>query len=117
MFTFLGLFAGALALLASGARLVAVRGDSLAGALEAGDTVLVMKAGARLRTGDLVIAQVAGGPALKIFTGVTNGGAWLTGTSASSRDSRQFGPVALDMVREKAVARLWPRPCLLPHDR
>lgn len=39
------------------------------------------------------------------------GHCWLAGDNINmSRDSREYGPVPLGLIRAKAIARIWPNP-------
>ncbi len=83
--------------------------------LSAGDRLLV-RYGARVRPGDVVVARFADGTlAVKRATErrTTRTGApawWLLGDNPAGVDSRHRGPVAEADVLGVALARVWPAP-------
>ena len=88
-----------------------VRGDSMRPTLAPGDRLLV-RYGARVRPGRVVVARFADGTVVvKRATERRDAGWWVLGDAAPvGVDSRHRGPVADDQVLAVAVARLWPRP-------
>ncbi len=93
-------------------RLVRVVGESMRPTLVPGD-VLLVRAGARPRPGDLVVADLPGGRGEGVKRAVRQepGGWWLERDSASTgTDSWLFGAVGDDDVRGVVRVRLWPRP-------
>jgi hypothetical protein len=84
-------------------------------ALRPGDRLLV-RYGARVRPGDVVLARFADGTlAVKraVDRRTTREGApawWLLGDNPEGVDSRHRGPVAADDVLGVVRARVWPRP-------
>ena len=95
-----------------------VRGDSMRPALAPGDRLLV-RYGARVRPGAVVVARFADGTlAVKRAADrrTTRDGApawWLLGDNPAGVDSRHRGPVPESDVIGVALARLWPRPRLI----
>jgi SOS-response transcriptional repressor LexA len=94
-----------------------VRGDSMLPTLAPGDRLLV-RYGARVRPGRLVLARLADGTlAVKRATERRTSssgrlGWWLASDNpAAGVDSRHRGPVPDADVLAVVVARLWPRPC------
>lgn len=89
-------------------RRVAVHGRSMAPTLLPGDLLLV-RAGARVRPGDLVVVRRPDRPQLLLVKRAVrpvDGGWWLEGDNpAASEDSRVFGP-ARPLAR--VVWRYWP---------
>ncbi len=92
-----------------------VRGDSMRPVLADGDRLLV-RYGAPVRTGDVVVARFADGTlAVKRASErrTTRGGAaawWLLGDNPAGVDSRHRGPVPDADVLGVAVLRVWPAP-------
>jgi SOS-response transcriptional repressor LexA len=100
-----------------------VRGDSMRPTLRPGDRLLV-RYGARVRPGRLVLARFADGTltvkraAERRTTSSGRPGWWLTSDNpAVGVDSRHRGPVPDDAVLGVAVARVWPRPRPMRHPR
>ena len=100
-----------------------VRGDSMRPTLRPGDRLLV-RYGARVRPGRLVLARFADGTiavkwaAERRTTSSGLPGWWLTSDNpAEGVDSRHRGPVPADAVLGVALARVWPRPRPLLHPR
>ena len=92
-----------------------VRGDSMRPGLADGDRLLV-RWGARVRPGAVVVARLADGTlAVKRATErrTTRDGRpawWLLGDNPGGVDSRHRGPVPEADVLGVAVARAWPAP-------
>jgi len=92
-----------------------VRGESMRPALADGDRLLV-RWGARVRPGAVVVARFADGTlAVKraVERRTTGGGRpawWLLGDNPDGVDSRHRGPVPDADVLGVAVARVWPAP-------
>jgi nickel-type superoxide dismutase maturation protease len=92
---------------------VQVTGESMLPCLRPGDRLLV-RPGARVRAGDIVIAGHPGRPGTLIVKRVTHrdpGGWWLESDNqrASGRqDSWDFGAVPDGLVVGRAVLRYWP---------
>jgi nickel-type superoxide dismutase maturation protease len=99
-------------------RAVVVRGDSMTPALRAGDCLLV-RVGARTRTGDVVVARHPLLPDLLLVKRAARcepGGWWLLSDNAEAGkdDSRAFGAVPDDAIVGRVLARYYPgRPRLL----
>jgi hypothetical protein len=96
--------------------LASVYGDSMRPTLRTGDRLLV-RYGARVRPGALVVARAADGTlAVKRATGrrTTSSGRpgwWLLSDDPSvGIDSRHRGPVPDEDVVAVVLARVWPRP-------
>jgi hypothetical protein len=96
--------------------LASVYGDSMRPTLRTGDRLLV-RYGARVRPGALVVARAADGTlAVKRATGrrpTSSGrpGWWLLSDDPSvGIDSRHRGPVPDEDVLAVVLARVWPRP-------
>jgi Peptidase S24-like len=93
-----------------------VGGDSMRPALAPGDRLLV-RYGARVRPGAVVLARFADGTlavkrATERRTSRTGAPAWwlLSDNPTSGVDSRHRGPVAESDVIAVALLRVWPRP-------
>jgi hypothetical protein len=92
-----------------------VRGDSMEPTLSADDR-LVVRWGARVRPGAVVVARFPDGTlavkrAVERRTTRTGRPAWwLLGDNAEGVDSRHRGPVADEDVLGVALARVWPAP-------
>ncbi|HEX6151547.1 S24/S26 family peptidase [Nocardioides sp.] len=92
-----------------------VRGDSMRPGLADGDRLLV-RYGARVRPGAVVVARFADGTlAVKraVDRRTTSAGApawWLLGDNPDGVDSRHRGPVPDHDVLGVALVRVWPRP-------
>jgi phage repressor protein C with HTH and peptisase S24 domain len=95
-----------------------VRGDSMRPGLADGDRLLV-RYGARVRPGAVVVARFADGTlAVKRAADrrTTRDGSpawWLLGDNPAGVDSRHRGPVPESDVIGVALARVWPRPRLI----
>ena len=98
----------------------AVAGDSMRPTLEPGDW-LVVRRGARVRPGDVVVARRPDRTGLRVVKRAlkrTDDGWWLVGDNpAASTDSRLFGAVPVALVEGRAVARYWPSPTMLARRR
>jgi nickel-type superoxide dismutase maturation protease len=98
----------------------AVAGDSMRPTLVPGDW-LVVRRGARVRTGDIVVARRPDRTDLRVVkrvTGHDGGGWWLEGDNpAASHDSWVFGAVPGALIEGRAVARYWPSPTMLARRR
>ncbi|HSF26428.1 MAG TPA: nickel-type superoxide dismutase maturation protease [Actinomycetes bacterium] len=90
---------------------VAVAGASMLPTLHPGDW-LVVRWGAHVRPGDVVVARRPDRPGLLLVKRVVRrepGGWWLVGDNpGASDDSRLFGPVADDLVLGRVLGRYWP---------
>lgn len=88
-----------------------VKGSSMAPTLRAGDRLLI-RYGARVRPGRVVIARFPDGAVVvKRATELRDGGWWLLGDAASvGVDSRHRGAIPTRDVLAVAVARVWPQP-------
>lgn len=101
-----------------GWHLVRVRGRSMLPTLDEGDLLLV-RAGARPRPGDVVVVTLPGGRplAVKRLTGPDpdgTGGWWVERDNpVEGVDSWAVGAVAPHHLHAVAKLRLWPRPRLL----
>lgn len=96
--------------------LVRVRGDSMLPTLRPGDRLLV-RYGAAVRSGDLVVARFADGTiavkrALEQRPTVSGRAGWwlLSDNSAVGTDSRHRGVVAEADVLARVLGRVWPDP-------
>jgi signal peptidase I len=96
--------------------LVRVRGDSMVPTLRSGDRLLV-RYGAAVRAGDLVVARFADGTiavkrAAESRATVAGGPGWwvLSDNVAAGTDSRHRGVVPQGDVLARVWIRLWPRP-------
>jgi hypothetical protein len=82
-----------------------------------GDRLLARRVGSRdvVRPGDVVLARFVARPELLVVKRVRRavpGGHWVEGDNELvADDSRAFGPA---VVVGRVVARLWPRPGVLP---
>jgi SOS-response transcriptional repressor LexA len=89
---------------------VQVRGESMLPALRPGDR-LIVRLGARVRPGDIVVARIADTPIVKrVFRRVPDGW-WLESDNQRApgrRDSWDFGAVADRLVGGRVVGRYWP---------
>jgi signal peptidase I len=94
-------------------RAVLVQGPSMVPTLRHGDAVLV-RPGARIRPGDVVIARFHSRPELLVLKRAVRpeaDGWWLIGDNPYvTDDSRAYGPAE---VVGRVVARYWPRPKLI----
>ena len=96
---------------------IRVRGPSMSPTLRNGDQVLArrVRGPAGVRPGDVVLARFPARPDLLVVKRVhhaVEGGHWVQGDNPFvTDDSRAFGPA---VVVGRVVARLWPRPGLLP---
>lgn len=94
-------------------RAVAVTGESMLPALRPGD-VLLVRAGARVRMGGLVVARHPHDPAEVIVKRVvhrTEDGWWLESDNQRApgrQDSWDFGAVPDRLIAGAVVARYWP---------
>ena len=91
---------------------VAVAGPSMEPTLRTGDVVVVRR-GAPVRVGDVVVASFLARPdrlVVKRATRRYDDGSWeLTGdNAAASQGSESFGPVPADDVVGRVVWRWWP---------
>lgn len=90
---------------------VAVAGESMRPRLQPGDWLLV-RWGARVRVGDVVVARRPDRPGLLVVKRVARrepGGWWLVGDNpGASDDSRLFGPVPEAGVLGRVLLRYWP---------
>ncbi len=93
--------------------LVRVSGPSMSPTLRHGDRLLArrVRAGGRVRGGDVVLARFPARPELLVVKRVVHplpGGHWVQGDNPFvTDDSRAFGPA---VVVGRVVTRLWPRP-------
>ena len=89
---------------------VLVRGPSMVPTLRDGDALLVRR-GARVRPGDVVVARFRGRPDLLVVKRAVralDGGWWIEGDNEFvTDDSRAFG--VADVIG-RAILRYWPRP-------
>jgi nickel-type superoxide dismutase maturation protease len=89
---------------------VEVTGDSMAPALRAGDR-LVVRLGAGVRAGDVVVARHAGVLIVKRVFRRAADGWWLESDNQKApgrRDSWDFGPVAEQNIVGRVVGCYWP---------
>jgi nickel-type superoxide dismutase maturation protease len=99
-------------------RAVVVRGDSMNPGLRAGDC-LIVRVGASIRTGDVVVARHPLLPDLLLVKRAArrdDGGWWLLSDNAEAGrdDSRAFGAVPDDAVIGRVLVRYYPgRPRLI----
>ena len=97
--------------------LARVSGPSMSPTVASGDRLLVRRVRGRgaVREGDVVLARFPSRPELLVVKRVrraVEGGHWVQGDNPFvTDDSRAFGPA---VVVGRVVARLWPRPGLLP---
>ena len=80
--------------------------------LRDGDAILVRR-GARIRPGHVVVARFPGLPGLVVKRAVrpADGGWWVEGDNvAVADDSRRYGPA---IVEGRVLLRWWPRPTWL----
>jgi nickel-type superoxide dismutase maturation protease len=93
--------------------LASVRGASMVPTYHDGDRLLV-RYGAAVRSGDPVIARDPRDPSLVLVKRAVRkepAGWWLLADNPyASGDSRQFGPVAPELILGRVVARLTFRP-------
>lgn len=98
----------------------AVAGDSMRPTLMPGDW-LVVRRGARVRPGDIVVARRPDRTDLRVIKRATwwdGAGWWLEGDNPqASHDSWVFGAVPDALVEGRAVARYWPSPTVLARRR
>jgi phage repressor protein C with HTH and peptisase S24 domain len=89
---------------------VLVHGPSMAPALKHGDALIVRR-GARVRSGDVVVARFRNAPTLLVVKRAVrpvDGGWWLEGDNSAVRDdSRRYGPAD---VLGRVLLRYWPHP-------
>ena len=103
--------------LASAWALARVSGPSMSPTVASGDRLLVrrVRGPGVVREGDVVLARFPSRPELLVVKRVrraVDGGHWVQGDNPFvTDDSRAFGPA---VVVGRVVARLWPRPGLLP---
>nr|WP_280117138.1 S24 family peptidase [Microbispora hainanensis] len=93
---------------------VCVSGDSMLPVLRPGDWLLV-RLGAPVRPGDVVVARRPHGLIVKRAFQHTGDGWWLESDNQSApgrRDSWDFGAVPEEDVVGRVVLRYWPRPAL-----
>jgi nickel-type superoxide dismutase maturation protease len=87
-------------------------------ALRPGDRIVVWR-GARIEAGQVVVARHPRQPDLLIVKRALrreDGGWWLESDNQAApgrQDSWDFGPVAVDLVLARAMARYWPHPAML----
>lgn len=92
---------------------VAVDGPSMLPTLRPGDYLMVRR-GAPVRVGDVVVARFPARPGLLVVKRVraaAGTGWWLEGDNpdpGQSDDSRRYGPVPARDVVARVVARYWP---------
>ncbi|MDP5185453.1 S26 family signal peptidase [Blastococcus sp. BMG 814] len=97
--------------------LVRVSGPSMSPTVRSGDRLLArrVRAGGRVRPGDVVLARFPARPELLVVKRVrrtVEGGHWVEGDNPFvADDSRAFGAA---VVVGRVVGRLWPRPGRLP---
>jgi nickel-type superoxide dismutase maturation protease len=97
--------------------LARVRGPSMSPTVASGDRLLVRRVrdAGSVRAGDVVLARFPTRPELLVVKRVrraVDGGHWVQGDNPFvTDDSRAFGPA---VVVGRVVARLWPRPGVLP---
>ncbi|MCA0146361.1 S26 family signal peptidase [Blastococcus sp. LR1] len=97
--------------------LVRVSGPSMSPTVRDGDRLLArrLRAGARVRAGDVVVARFPARPELLVVkraARAVEGGHWVEGDNdLLTDDSRSFGPA---LVVGRVVGRMWPRPGRLP---
>lgn len=93
--------------------LVRVSGPSMSPTVRHGDRLLArrVRAGGRVRGGDVVLARFPARPELLVVKRVVHplpGGHWVQGDNPLvTDDSRAFGPA---VVVGRVAVRLWPRP-------
>ncbi|MBX6382631.1 MAG: S24 family peptidase [Microbispora sp.] len=83
-------------------------------ALRSGDWLLV-RLGAPVRPGDVVVARRPHGLIVKRAFRLTDEGWWLESDNQSApgrRDSWDFGAVPVEDIVGRVVLRYWPRPAL-----
>jgi nickel-type superoxide dismutase maturation protease len=95
-------------------RAVEVTGDSMRPVLRPGDRLLV-RIGARIRPGSLVVARHPGEDLLIVKRAAHRDarGWWLESDNqraAGRQDSWDFGAVPDDLIVGRVVLRYWPRP-------
>ena len=94
-----------------GVTTVRIVGPSMAPALRNGEVYLAVT-GARVDVGDVVVCQHPDRPELLTVKRIkrrVGEGWWIEGDNPeASSDSREFGPIATDLVRAKIVVRLRP---------
>ncbi|GAA0408039.1 hypothetical protein GCM10009530_70430 [Microbispora corallina] len=91
---------------------VHVSGDSMLPALRHGDWLLVRR-GAAVRPGDVVVARRPHGLIVKRAWRLTGEGWWLESDNQSApgrQDSWDFGAVPETEIVGRVVLRYWPRP-------
>ena len=94
-----------------------ITGPSMSPTVRSGDRLLVRRvtSAATVRPGDVVLARFPSRPDLLVVKRVrraVDGGHWVEGDNPLvTDDSRAFG---VAVVVGRVVARLWPRPGLLP---
>ncbi|GAA4576969.1 S24 family peptidase [Planotetraspora kaengkrachanensis] len=94
---------------------VRVTGDSMIPALRPGDWLLVRR-GAAIRPGDVVVARRPHGLIVKRAFRLTDEGWWVESDNQRApgrQDSWNFGAVPADDVVGRVVARYWPWPLRL----
>lgn len=97
--------------------LARVSGPSMSPTVSSGDRLLVRRVrdAGKVREGDVVLARFPSRPELLVVKRVrraVDGGHWVQGDNPFvTDDSRAFGPA---VVVGRVVARVWPRPGLLP---
>ncbi|MEZ0074463.1 helix-turn-helix transcriptional regulator [Planotetraspora sp. GP83] len=91
---------------------VSVVGDSMLPVLRPGDWLLVRR-GAVIRPGDVVVARRPHGLIVKRAFRLTEDGWWLESDNqqaAGRQDSWDFGAVPATEIVGRVVLRYWPRP-------
>ena len=94
-------------------RAMAVTGDSMLPALRPGDFLLVRE-GARVALGDVVVARHPGQDGLLIVKRIdhrSGGGWWLESDNQQApgrQDSWDFGAVPDELMIGRVIARYWP---------
>jgi signal peptidase I len=103
-------------------RIVDVEGASMVPALRHGDRLLVWLRPPRTapRIGRVVVVELADRPlSVKRLVAIeTDGSIRVEGdNNFGSTDSRSLGPLAATSIRGIVLARVWPRPGMLPRKR
>ncbi|WP_066362686.1 S24 family peptidase [Herbidospora mongoliensis] len=89
---------------------VRVSGDSMLPVLRPGDC-LVVRRGAEIRPGDVVIARIPGNIIVKRVFRWTDEGWWLESDNQRApgrKDSWDFGAIPPERIIGKVVGRYWP---------
>jgi phage repressor protein C with HTH and peptisase S24 domain len=84
-----------------------VEGESMLPAYASGDTLLGWRWFAKLRAGQVVVAERDGRPIIKRIAKIEGRSVWLAGDNPGrSTDSRHFGPLNRSQINARIIATL-----------